>query len=75
MVYVIPSTITGGIKMSKKIKDEYDYLENNISVGEFMEYCKDNGLECAYKQNLYDSIVDGLLEMSIDTITWDRDDV
>ena len=61
--------------MSKKIKDEYDYLENNISVGEFMEYCKDNGLECAYKQNLYDSIVDGLLEMSIDTITWDRDDV
>jgi len=61
--------------MSKEIKDKYNYLENNISVGEFMEYCKDNGLECAYHQSLYDSIVDGLLEMSIDTTTWDRDDV
>jgi hypothetical protein len=62
-------------KMSKEIKDKYNYLENNISVSEFMEYCKDNGLGCAYHQSLYDSIVDGLLEMSIDTTTWDRDDV
>ena len=61
--------------MSKEIKDRYDYLENNISVGEFMEYCKDNGLTPAYHQSLYDSVVDGLLEMSIDKTTWDRDDV
>tara|TARA_R100000544_G_C2184197_1_gene38395 strand:- start:349 stop:564 length:216 start_codon:yes stop_codon:yes gene_type:complete len=49
-----------------KIKNKYEYLENNISVSEFMEYCKDNKLTCAYHQSLYDSIVDGLLEMSID---------
>lgn len=55
--------------MSKEIKDKYNYLENNISVSEFMEYCKDNKLTCAYHQSLYDSIVDGLLEMSIDKTT------
>tara|TARA_R110000744_G_scaffold171989_1_gene290494 strand:- start:312 stop:512 length:201 start_codon:yes stop_codon:yes gene_type:complete len=59
--------------MSKAIKDKYDYLENNISVREFMEYCKNNGLVCAYKNNLYDSMVDGLLEMSIDKTTWDKE--
>jgi len=63
------------LRDSKIIKNKYDYLENNISVSEFMDYCKDNGLTCAYHQNLYDSIVDGLLEMSIDKTTWDSDDV
>tara|TARA_R110001592_G_scaffold337428_1_gene624034 strand:- start:198 stop:575 length:378 start_codon:yes stop_codon:yes gene_type:complete len=58
--------------MSKEIKDKYNYLENNISVSEFMEYCKDNKLTCAYHQSLYDSIVDGLLEMSIDKTTMSR---
>ena len=45
---------------------DYTYLENNISIKEYMEWCKSNGITCAYKDNLYDSIVDGLLEMSID---------
>ena len=58
--------------MSKEIKDKYNYLENNISVSEFMEYCKNNKLTCAYHQSLYDSIVDGLLEMSIDKTTMSR---
>ena len=56
-------------------KERYEYLENNISVREFMDYCEDNGIVPAYKTDLYSSVVDALLEMSIDTTTWDRHDV
>lgn len=46
MVYVTPSTITGGIKMNKeRLMEKVADLEVSQSVGEFRNWCEDNDIK------------------------------